>query len=222
MTKKLLLPIVIGLTVGLGSGSGYAYKRSVAKFVLDSARFADSLSVHVSDSTGIHADRGLPASDGLASTTDDKGQSQTIDSIIPAAPLSHGERQAAENSETGKPAPPHSGKTEQGVAAQPASTGPGDAAQAGDKGITADAAQVVKNARDAALKVPLPEQRLAKIFAAMPAKEAAKVLDQMTDADVRQILYLMNDRQAAAILSQLPTGRAAAVTRGAMSGETPP
>ncbi len=222
MNKRLILPIVVGLTVGLGSGSGYAYKRAVAKFVLDSARLADSLSIHASDSTSVDDGRTVPASDDTASTTGDSGQLQAVDSISPAVPLPDGDRPVAQSNEVGKPAPSPSSRTDQGVAAQPVKTDSAEAAKTTDGSVTAGAAQVIKTARDAALKTPLPEQRLAKIFAAMPAKEAAKVLDQMTDADVRQILSLMNDRQAAAILSQLPTSRAASVTRRTIPGETPP
>lgn len=222
MNKKLILPIVIGLTVGLGSGSGYAYKRAVARFVLDSARLADSLSVHAPDSTSADDGQALTASDDTASTTGDNGQLQAVDSISPAVPLPDGDRPVAQSSDIAKPAPSHSSRTDQGIAAQSVKPDSQEAAQATDGSVAAGAAQVIKTARDAALKTPLPEQRLAKIFAAMPAKEAAKVLDQMTDADVRQILSLMNDRQAAAILSQLPTSRAASVTRRTIPGGTPP
>jgi flagellar motility protein MotE (MotC chaperone) len=85
------------------------------------------------------------------------------------------------------------------------------------------AAEVVKSATREAMATPLPEARLAKIFAAMKAKEAAKVLDQMNDTDVRLILGMMSDKQAAAILAALPAPRAAAVTKGTShaAGVTP-
>ena len=74
-----------------------------------------------------------------------------------------------------------------------------------------------------AMSTALPEQRLAKIFAAMSPKDAAKVMDQMPDTDVRSILALMSDRSAAAVLSQFTPARAATITKGASraTGNTP-
>ena len=88
---------------------------------------------------------------------------------------------------------------------------------------TAAVANLVRGARNEALNTALPQQRLAKIFAAMSAKDAAKVMDQMSEADAREILSLMNDRSAAAVLSQFPAARAAAITKGAIraAGTTP-
>jgi flagellar motility protein MotE (MotC chaperone) len=88
---------------------------------------------------------------------------------------------------------------------------------------TASVANIVRDARNDALNTALPEQRLAKIFAAMSAKDAAKVMEQMPDADVRTIIGMMSDRSAAAILALFPASRAAAITKGAVrpAGTTP-
>ncbi len=82
------------------------------------------------------------------------------------------------------------------------------------KGPTASAAAVVKDARDAAMHTPLPEQRLAKIFGAMAPKDAAKVMEQMSDNDVRAILGFMGDKQAGALLALMSPARVANITRG--------
>lgn len=64
-----------------------------------------------------------------------------------------------------------------------------------------------------AVETQAHQRRLAKIFATMSAKDAARVLAQMTDHDVSLILGLLADRQAAAILTSLPAPRAAALSQ---------
>ena len=108
-----------------------------------------------------------------------------------------------------------------------AATAPGGKAPAGINppvvSATADLAEMVRAARNDAMNTALPEQRLAKIFAAMSPKDAAKVMEQMPDTDVRSILSLMSDRSAAAVLTQFPPARAATITNGASKtpGKTP-
>ena len=57
------------------------------------------------------------------------------------------------------------------------------------------------------------QKRLAKIFSTMSAKDASKVLTQMSDADVGVILNQLGERQAAAILTNLPPQRAALLSQ---------
>lgn len=105
----------------------------------------------------------------------------------------------------------------------PGSSGASNAGSGAGGVSTSVVADRIREVRNDAMSTTLPEQRLAKIFAAMSAKDAAKVMEQMPDSDVRSILSLMSDRSAAAVLSQFPAARAAAITKGALktSGGTP-
>ncbi len=213
--KKLLIPVLIAVLAGVGGGSGFSYMRVSKAFVADSTKLADSLKAHP------------PAADSAAHTAPAHA----------AASDTHTAVDSAGSAGTLPPTPADSIRTVEASRATlrgatkglPDATTPAHAPAAGDPkhpdiahesppkpaNATASAANIVRQARNEAMNAVLPEQRLAKIFAAMSAKDAAKVMEQMPDVDVRAILAMMSDRTAAAILSQFPAARAAAITKGA-------
>ena len=232
--KQLIIPVVIGLLAGLGGGTGYSYMKTSAKYTADSTHLADSVKAHPpADST--HADStqsenghgtaaahdGAPA-DSAAHGMDSPGSHEAAAPTTPADSIRALE--AARRDLKTNTAKPAAAKTPDAhgapaptsaPAAQNASSLKSQTQTATDaKSSASSAASVIKSARDAAMQTALPEQRLAKIFAAMAAKDAVKVLDQMADADVRMILGMMNDRQAAAILTSMSAARAASITKG--------
>ncbi len=219
--KQLIIPIVIGLLAGLGGGTGYTYMKTSAKYTTDSTHLADSLKAHPADST--HADSAhgdaspdeaaahdsVPA-DSAAHGMDVQGTHEAAAPLTPADSIRL--LQAARRELKSAAAKPGSdAHATPSLKSQTQSVAP---SVPDEKASAASAANIVKDARDAAMHTALPEQRLAKIFSAMAAKDAAKVLDQMTDSDVRTILGMMNDRQAAAILTSMSATRAAAITKG--------
>jgi hypothetical protein len=226
--KQLIIPIVIGLLAGLGGGTGYSYMKTSAKYVADSTQLADSLKAHPpADSTHADSTDGAASHDAAAhdSVPADSGAHgmDSPGSHEAAAPMTPADSirllDAARRDLKAVSAKPAPGKAVDTHAAAPdAHAAPSLKSQTQSatdaKSTAASAANVVKDARDAAMNTALPEQRLAKIFSAMAAKDAAKVLDQMTDGDIRTILGMMNDRQAAAILTSMTATRAAAITKG--------
>lgn len=228
--KQLILPIAIGLLAGLGGGSGYAYMKASSQFVADSTRFAEKAAA---DS----AARDSVVRDSLARLAPAPAHADSAGALLTPADSIRAllaAREALHDAGAPRPAAPTTKEAE--AVRPPAAGGHGDdhaAPSAAAKGAPApgghaapaakptlansipETVAAVQGAREEALQAPLPEQRLAKIFAAMPPKDAAKVLDQMSDKDVRSILGMMSDRQAASILTLLPPARAASVTRGA-------
>lgn len=242
--KQLIIPIAIGLLAGLGGGTGYSYMKTSAKYTADSTHLADSLKAHPAaesthaDSTpsdvshgAVAANDSVPA-DNASHGMDAPGSHEAAAPMTPAdsiRALEAARRDLKSKPAASKPLDAHATTTaaHATTTAAPAKTpAPAPAVPAGTslksqtqnatdaKSSATAAANVVKSARDAAMQTALPEQRLAKIFAAMAAKDAAKVLDQMTDGDVRMILGMMNDRQAAAILTSMSAARAAAISKG--------
>jgi hypothetical protein len=220
--KQLILPIVIGLLAGLGGGSGYAYMKASAKFVADSTKYAEKAAADSAARDSVVKDSlarlapPAPHDDALANPLTPADSIRALlaaRDALQGAGAPHVTPSTAKHGDATKP--PAAGGHDDHA---PAPAGKGAApAPAAPKAAptTPETVVAVQGAREEALLDPIPEQRLAKIFAAMPAKEAAKVLDQMSDKDVRAILGMMNDRQAAAILPLLPPGRAATITRGA-------
>jgi hypothetical protein len=218
--KQLILPIIIGLLAGLGGGSGYAYMQASAQFVTDSTKYAEQAAA---DS----AARDSVVKDSLARLAPPAPVDEALLHPLTPADSIRALLAARELLKGGGAPQVTPATTRHGDATRPAAKGNDAKAHEAPAAhapppppppapsSTPVAAVAVNGARDEALLDPIPEQRLAKIFAAMPAKEAAKVLDQMSDKDVRSILGLMSDRQAAAILPLLPPGRAATITRGA-------
>lgn len=243
--KKLLIPVIIAVLAGVGGGSGFAFMRASKKFVADSTVLADSLKAHppAADSTAKHEGE-------AAAPTAEAAPVVEPPPMTPADSLRALEATRAPLHEATKGTPDATPTAEPKVGAKPEAHAPTPAVAAPSKIVapapvkpdpkqvsanagkvdpkaaanaTASVANVVKDARNEALNTPLPEQRLAKIFAAMSTKDAAKVMEQMPDADVRTIISMMNDRTAAAILALFPATRAAAITKGGTraAGTTP-
>jgi hypothetical protein len=241
--KPLIIPIAIGLLAGLGGGTGYAYMKASQNAAhaapADSTAKHDSTAHDSTTAEGEHA----TATDSAA-IADSAAKAEALpltpaDSIraleLARAMIRSGKAEpaAAEHEPVTtklsdvKPADPKSAAahampepTKGAVKPEPAKATPAKAEpgkadpKAEAKGPTASAAAVVKDARDAAMHTPLPEQRLAKIFGAMAPKDAAKVMEQMSDSDVRAILAFMGDKQAGAVLALLSPARVANITRG--------
>ncbi len=220
--KQLILPIVIGLLAGLGGGSGYAYMKASAKFVADSTKYAEKAAADSAARDSVVKDslaRLAPPAPHDDALTNPLTPADSIRARLAAREALQGAGAPQVTPSTAKHGdatkPPVAGGHDEHAPA-PAAKGAAPAPAAPKAApTTPETVVAVQGAREEALLDPIPEQRLAKIFAAMPAKEAAKVLDQMSDKDVRAILGMMNDRQAAAILPLLPPGRAATITRGA-------
>ena len=250
--KKLLLPVLIAVLAGVGGGSGFAYMRASKAFVVDSVQRADSLKAHppAAHDSSAHGDSAsqaekhdsLPVVEALPLTPADsiravdaaraslheatKGLPNATPNVTPPT-VTHAEpahevakgatKGEAVKSEPAKGAPAKTGVTK----AVPGNVAKVETGKPGTS--TAAVANLVRDARNEAINTALPQQRLAKIFAAMSAKDAAKVMDQMSEVDAREILSLMNDRSAAAVLAQFTAARAAAITKGATraAGTTP-
>lgn len=238
--KKLLIPVIIAVLAGVGGGSGFSYMRASKAYIADSLQRVDSLKAHPPAAHDSSA-----AADSAHTEADAHGaDSVSLEEQLPMTPADSiralsaarkslrsetaGVPDAKDHAPTDAHAAPAKGAADASHA--PAKAAPAKGAEPADathksdsKSGTAAVAEIVRAARNDAMTTTLPEQRLAKIFAAMSAKDAAKVMEQMPDNDVRAILSLMNDRSAAALLSQFSPARAAAITKGAIraNGEKP-
>ncbi len=218
--KKLLIPVLIAVLAGVGGGSGFAYMRASKSYVTDSTQRADSVKAHppatpdsvVHDSTA-HATSEVhepaPTVDATPATPADSIRAlESARAALRGATKGLPDATAALHTAPAnpKPAPANPKLAAPIVQSEPIKP----------SGSTAVVAGILREARNEAMSTALPEQRLAKIFAAMSAKDAAKVMEHMPDSDVRSILAMMSDRTAAAVLSQFPAVRAAAITKGAV------
>ena len=218
--KKLLIPVLIAVLAGVGGGSGFAYMQASKAYVADSTHMADSVKAHPHDSVKAapHAAPDVPVLTPIAETVPmtPADSIRALEASRAAARTAVKDPDAAPaDSARAAPATPadkHAGPSAKPVA-QTAAPSHAEPAK-GVAGTTTSVANIVRDARNEAMKTALPEERLSKIFAAMSAKDAAKVMEQMPDSDVRAILALMSDRTAAAVLSQFPAARAAAITKG--------
>lgn len=238
--KPLIIPIAIGLLAGLGGGTGYAYMKASqasAHAPADSTAQHDSTAHDSTAAEGEQAPADSTASADSAATAEELPLTPA-DSLraleLARAMIRSGKADPAaaqhepvttrladvKPAEPTKSATKAEPKTEHKVepSAVPvkatAKVEPKADPKVEAKGPTASAAAVVKDARDAAMHTPLPEQRLAKIFGAMAPKDAAKVMEQMSDSDVRAILGFMGDKQAGALLALMSPARVANITRG--------
>lgn len=228
--KPLIIPIAIGLLAGIGGGTGYAYMKA-SQEAAHAVAAADSTAAHDStahDSTATDGEHGDSTATDSAAVADSVAAAEAppmtpADSIRALeearAMLKAADHKTAKGAADKSHEPKADAKADAKASHEPVTTKlsavkPVEPAPAPTAGATT-AAAVVKDARDAAMRTPLPEQRLAKIFGNMAPKDAAKVLDQMSDADVRGILSYMGDKQAAAVLAGMSAARVAAITRGA-------
>lgn len=207
--KKLLIPVIVAVLAGVGGGSGFAYRAASRSYVADSTHYADSVAAHPPADT-LSAGTSVDKHDSLVTLTDSTPSGLREDApITPADSL----RAVVASRTAAAAAAGHGNIDTTSRKAAPKPVAPSVNASAITS--TSAVANMVRDARNDAMTTALPEQRLAKIFAAMSAKDAAKVLDQMSDHDIREILSLMNDRAAAAVLVQFAPARAAAITKGA-------
>jgi hypothetical protein len=238
--KKLLIPVIIAVLAGVGGGSGFSYMRASKAYLADSLQRVDSLKAHppAAHDSSATADSSHAAGDAHGA------DSVSLEEHLPMTPAdsiralsaareslrsaTSGVPDAKDHDATDHKAAPAKGATDASHAPDATHKNDGKSDSKSDsksesKSGTAAVAEIVRAARNEAMTTTLPEQRLAKIFAAMSAKDAAKVMEQMPDGDVRSILSLMNDRSAAALLAQFTPARAAAITKGAIraNGEKP-
>lgn len=228
--KKLIVPLVAALVMGLLGASAFSYvnaKKTVSVLV---AQVTDSIKAHVKDSTEKHdkAQKAAAAAAALAAEAlaDDSAMMTPADSIRnaqrPTTALSgatHGLANAPDPvsgtlaaKANGKAATPTAAMTKRG--ANPPVDSKHDVTSPIDPKTKPAPVGGVPHALPAVVESALPENRLVKIFGAMQSKDAAKVLEQMNDSDVRMILNKMGDKQAAAILASFPPQRAAAISKG--------
>ncbi len=202
---KLIIPLIIGLLLGVSGGGFYAVMNASK---LHATAIADA------KKHGIK-----PAADSTHAEGDSASTSDSTSHDTPDAPT------AAAHADTGhaavvatKPAADaeHGTETHATPAATPSATTtrvPAATPVAHPAGTNAGAsAGASAGARTTIAETQAHQRRLAKIFSTMGAKDAARVLAQMTDHDVSIILGLLADRQAAAILINLPAPRAAALS----------
>ena len=225
MLKKVLLPAILAIVVGLAGTAGYSVmqaRTSHAAFVI----VQDSMAKAHADS--IAADS-VAVADSLAAAEPDEPAPLSADSVLAQllTPADSIRALLAEREALTKGS---------GVTAKPVTTPTAEPPTTPTKHATAKAhapaektdAEPPKTAPVVAPITPaaeaLPERRLAKIFSAMSARDAAKVLEQMSDSDIRTILSMMGDRQAAAVLTALPAARAAVISKGGVTapGSTTP
>ncbi len=242
--KKLLIPAVLAVVLGLGAGSAFSYKNAKEAAKVFAAHVADSVAKHVKDSTTAadsvakdeQARELAAAAEEIPLTPADsirlaQNQPTTLSAATNGLPNATDPKHEAPASKTSR-AP--AATADHGAPSKPPAAAP-KAAAAGTRPGTAPAKTTPKvatattpehaaeethapdNKAPAALEGALPERRIAKIFGAMQSKDAAKVLEQMTDSDVRVILGMMGDKQAAAILTALPAARAAAISKGTLA-----
>ncbi len=242
--KKLLIPVIIAVLAGVGGGSGFSYMRASKAYIADSLQRVDSLKAHPpaahdssaaadsahaeadahgADSVSLEEHLPMTPADSIRALSAARKSLRSETAGVPDA-TDHAATDAKAAGAKGAADASHApAKTTSTKGAEPVDATHKSDAKSDGKSGTAAVAEIVRAARNDAMTTTLPEQRLAKIFAAMSAKDAAKVMEQMSDSDVRAILSLMNDRSAAALLSQFSPARAAAITKGAIraNGEKP-
>lgn len=215
MLKKVLLPAILAIVIGLAGAAGYSVmqaRTSHAAFVI----VQDSVAKAHADSVAADS---VAVADSVAAAELAEPEAISADSVLaqlltPAdsirallaerATMTKGA--GATTPPVGKPVvtPPPT-PTQHATPTAHAPEEKSDATPAKPSPVVAP----VTPAAEA-----LPERRLAKIFSAMSARDAAKVLEQMSDSDIRTILSMMGDRQAAAVLTALPAARAAVISKG--------
>ena len=189
---KLIVPLIIGLLMGISGGGFFSvYKASAAHAtaIADAKKHGlkpvgDSTHVAEGDSTAAAEGEHVAAEPVKAAEHD--STPTAVAAVAKPADAAHGAPVAHATPVVTKPSTATPTTT---VAATAASAAPTDA------------------------ETQAHQRRLAKIFATMGAKDASRVLTQMSDHDVSIILGLLTDRQAAAILTNLPAPRAAALSQ---------
>jgi len=239
--KKLLIPAVAAIVLGVVAGTAATYVNAKKEAKVLAALMADSLAKHAADSTAHadsvakdeHAREVAAAADSIPLTPADsirlaQHQPTTLASethgVPDAADPKHDAKADAHGAKTSAPAADSHGSPAKAPANSHAPAAAPKNAAAGAKAGPANgapAAHPPENKEAASGESAQPERRIAKIFGSMQSKDAAKVLAQMSDADVRVILNMMGEKQAAAILTALPANRAAAISKSELAKATP-
>jgi hypothetical protein len=198
---KLIIPLIIGLLLGVSGGGFYAV---INASKLHATAIADA------KKHGIKPAGDSTHAEGDSASTSDSTSHDTPDAPTAAAHADTGHAAAV----AAKPASDaeHGTETHAASATTPSATTtrvPAATPAAHAAGTNAGASE---GASTTIAETQAHQRRLAKIFSTMGAKDAARVLAQMNDHDVSIILGLLADRQAAAILINLPAPRAAALS----------
>ena len=204
---KLIVPLIIGLLMGVSGGgffsvyqAGKAHASAVADAQKRGLKPASDSTHAATDSAGISDTTAAHGGGDHTATEPSTAEPTTATAAAPAAAAAHApaaHAPAAQATETHTPVVTKPSATP-AIAAPVAPAKQG--APPNDDAATAAATQA-------------HQRRLAKIFATMGPKDAARVLGQMNDHDVGIILGLLSDRQTAAILTNLPAPRAAALSQ---------
>ena len=205
---KLIVPLIIGLLMGISGGGFFAVYRASAAHataLVDARKHGLKPS---SDSTQVAAGESIAHGDSEHAAADTKsaGPDSTPAPVAAAGAVAkHAEPAPVEVAHD--PVAEHASATR----ATPEVTKPSGAVAAGARAVAA--AAPTTGGAPTETEIAAHQRRLAKIFATMSPKDASRVLTQMTDHDVSIILGLLSDRQAAAILTSLPAPRAATLSQ---------
>ncbi len=194
---KLIVPLIIGLLMGISGGGFFSvYKASAAHATAIAGAKKHGLkpagdSTHVAEGDRTAAAEGEHVAAEPVKAAEHDSTPTAVAAVAKLAEAAHGA--PVEHAPVAHATPavtkPSTATPTTTVAATAASGAPTDA------------------------ETQAHQRRLAKIFATMGAKDASRVLTQMSDHDVSIILGLLTDRQAAAILTNLPAPRAAALSQ---------
>jgi len=204
---KLILPLIIGLLMGVGGGGFFAvYKASAAH----------ATAVAVAQKKGL-----TPAGDSAHAAKDSTRVDSATHGDVPhdaATPVdAHDPAPKAVAAATPVAAPAHAPETRASPVAPTAAiaTPPKGTSVPSAAPVTpvTPVTPVSAGGSPTADETENHQRRLGKIFATMGAKDAARVLAQMNDHDVSIIINKLSERQAAAILTNLPAPRAAALSQ---------
>lgn len=208
--KKLLIPLVVGVVVGLGGSTA-----AVAMLGRDAKPLTESLAEHsgeavdgvadVAEGEGVEGES-APAALAVADSLPAEGGGEGVEGEVETAGLAETLAFAS------------SAFREVAVVTPATDRGP---AGSGLSAPAPSAGGVGGLPASAALTGPqggMETERMAKLFGSMQPRDAARVLEHMDDFEVQVILNQLGNREAAAILGNLSPERAAVITRSVIRG----
>ena len=193
---KRILPLIIGLVLGLGGGTGYVMFLGGSESPAEADVLADTAGSEdpAADSTEAPED-GTMAGARVEAPADDPEEPPSLGSaaggLVSEGPLADLVAAQAAQQETAADSAE--------VAADPEP----------EPRLPVEAALALGAADD---EDDEPAQRLAKIFGTMQARDAARVLSLLRHDEIERILRQLDDRSAAKILSSLDAELAAALS----------
>lgn len=195
--KRIVLPLLFGLLLGLGGGTGYVMFTGGGAPPEEADHSEETAAV---DST--HAEEEASAED-TAAPAPAPGSSGLIRMDVARAPADSTAHRGAESTTAAAPdsTDVEHATTEPGSEAAETPTPTAEAADPAPTALPADGP-----ARDEAAK------RLAKIFGTMQARDAARVLGLLRQDEIERILRQLDARSAAKILASLDPELAAALS----------